>query len=140
MKRREFVRHSTISLPLFTFSGCSSVSRDNRAIRIERITLANFDESEAKKLTLKIIYDGSEIHNETYTVPSEKNQIAGTVRITGLPKEPGEYAFRTSLESQSKTKYVDISLPKSRTCANFDIQMFDSGEIGLLSRECDSTN
>lgn len=137
MNRRKFVGGCLGGALSAVFSGCSGVSRTDRAVRIERVTLANFGEEKAKHLSVIVSYDGDVIHDETHTIPPKENRIAGTVRITDLPDEPGVYAIDVSLRNESKTKTVDVSPPDSRTCVDFDIQVFGDDEIGMLPRKCD---
>lgn len=140
MNRRKFVGGCLGGGLSTVVPGCSESSRDDRAVRIERVTLANFDEEEAKQLAVTISYDGEVIHDKTHTISPKEDQIAGTVHITSLPDEPGEYTIEANLQNEEKTKTVDVSPPDSRTCVNFDVQVFADDEIGVLPRRCDATD
>lgn len=140
MNRRKFVGGYLGAALSLVLTGCSALSQNKQVVRIERVTLANFGEEKEKQLSVTISYDGDVIHDKTHTIPPKENRIAGTVRITNFPDEAGEYTIKASLANKSKTKTVDVSPPESRTCVNFDIQVFDDGKIGVLPRKCDTTD
>lgn len=140
MDRRKFVGGYLSGTLSAVLTGCSAFSRNDHVTRIEKVTIANFDEEEAKQLSVTISYNGGIVHDKTHTIPSKENQIAGTVHITDLPDEAGEYTIKASLANESKMKTVDVSPPEARACVNFDIQVFDDDEIGVLPRKCNTTD